>query len=414
MTTEHQLAQNLITQAKEQGLDLSSDTLLKTLTQDIIQAALDEELTDHLGYPKHAENPDETSQNARNGYRTKTLLTDTVGPIDIKVPRDRDGSFEPTIVPKRTRRLKNVDEIILSLAAKGLTYGDIAAHFEQIYGASISKDTISRITSTVLEQMNEWATRPLETVYVAVFIDAIYLKVREGQVSNRPFYVAMGVNAQGYRDVLGIWAGPEGAGESAKFWLQILTELKNRGTADIFYLVCDGLSGLPEAVNAVFERTIVHNCVIHMIRNSMQYAPRGHWEAISRDLKPVYQAVSEQAAQAALEAFGQTWDEKYPAISALWRRRWEEFIPFLSYELEVPRVLYSTNAIESLNARLRRSARSRGHFVSQEAALKFMYLTVRSLDPSGAGARRWMTRWKPALNAFAIVFGDRLPQVAGR
>ncbi|WP_237233691.1 IS256 family transposase, partial [Rothia nasisuis] len=256
--------------------------------------------------------------------------------------------------------------------------------------------------------------RPLETVYVAVFIDAIYLKVREGQVSNRPFYVAMGVNAQGYRDVLGIWAGPEGAGESAKFWLQILTELKNRGTADIFYLVCDGLSGLPEAVNAVFERTIVQNCVIHMIRNSMQYAPRGHWEAISRDLKPVYQAVSEQAAQAALEAFGQTWDEKYPAISALWRRRWEEFIPFLSYELEVRRVLYSTNAIESLNARLRRSARSRGHFVSQEAALKFMYLTVRSLDPSGAGARRWMTRWKPALNAFAIVFGDRLPQVAGR
>ena len=172
MTTEHQLAQNLITQAKEQGLDLSSDTLLKTLTQDIIQAALDEELTDHLGYPKHAENPNQTSQNTRNGYRTKRILTDTVGPIDIKVPRDRDGSFEPTIVPKRARRLKNVDEIILSLAAKGLTYGDIAAHFEQIYGASISKDTISRITATVLDQMNEWAARPLETVYLAVFIDA--------------------------------------------------------------------------------------------------------------------------------------------------------------------------------------------------------------------------------------------------
>lgn len=243
--------------------------------------------------------------------------------------------------------------------------------------------------------MNEWASRPLESVYLAVFVDAIYLKVPEGQVPNRPFYLAMGLNAQGARDVLGIWAGPEGTGESAKFWLQILTELKNRGTTDIFYLVCDGLSGLPEAVNTVFERTIVQNCVIHMIRNSMHYAPRGHWEAVARDLKPVYTAVTAQAAQAALEAFAARWDEKYPAMSAVWRRRWEEFIPFLSYEMEIRRVLYSTNAIESLNARLRRAARVRGHFVSQEVALKFMYLMVRSLDSSGSGAVRWMVRWKP-------------------
>lgn len=263
-------------------------------------------------------------------------------------------------------------------------------------------------------QMQDWATRSLERIYVAVFIDAIYLKVRDGQVANQPFYLAMGVTAEGARDVLGIWAAPEAGGESAKFWLQILTELKNRGVEDIFYLVCDGLTGLPEAVNTVFERTIVQNCVIHMIRNSMHYAPRQHWEAVARDLKPVYMAVTAQAAQAALEAFAARWDEKYPAMSAVWRRRWEEFIPFLSYEMEIRRVLYSTNAIESLNARLRRAARVRGHFVSQEAALKFMYLTVRSLDPSGSGAVRWMARWKPALNAFAIVFGDRLPQVSGR
>lgn len=413
MTTEHELTQKIIQEAKNQGINLSSDTLLNTLTKDIIEAALDEELTDHLGYKKHTKGTNqETGGNTRNGYRTKTILTDTVGPINIDVPRDRDGTFEPVIVPKRARRLTKVDEKILSLAAKGLTYGDIAAHFEEIYGAKISKDTISRITDTVMEQMQEWSNRALERVYVAVFIDAIYLKVRDGQVANQPFYVALGVNAEGARDVLGIWAGNEpGAGESAKFWLQILTELKNRGVEDIFYLVCDGLSGLPQAVNTVFERTIVQNCVIHMIRNSMHYAPKQHWDAVARDLKPVYTAVTEQAA---LDAFAKKWDTRYPAISALWRRRWEEFIPFLSYEMEIRRVLYSTNAIESLNARLRRAARVRGHFVSQDAACKFMYLTVRSLDPSGAGAVRWMARWKPALNAFAIVFGDRLPQVSGR
>jgi transposase-like protein len=254
--------------------------------------------------------------------------------------------------------------------------------------------------------MTEWLNRPLERIYVAVFIDAIVVKVRDGQVTNRPVYAAIGVTVDGTRDVLGLWMGT--GGEGAKFWLQVLTEIKNRGTDDVCLVVCDGLSGLPDAIGATWPLAVVQTCVLHLIRNTFKLASRRDWDAIARDLRPVYTAVNEQAAKERLGEFHATWGEKYPAIIRLWDNAWAEFTPFLDYSPEIRRVIYSTNAIESLHARFRRATRARGHFPTEQAALKCLYLVVRSLDPTGKGRQRWMTRWKPALNAFAITFEGRI------
>jgi len=245
-----------------------------------------------------------------------------------------------------------------------------------------------------------------------VFVDAIHVKVRDGAVANRPFYAAIGVDLRGHRDVLGIWAGTPGAGESSKFWISILTELKNRGVADIFYLVCDGLKGMPDSVNAVFTDTIVQTCVVHLIRNTFKYSSKRYWAEIARDLKPVYTAVNADAAAAALEAFEEKWAGKYPAISKLWRNAWDNFVPFLDLDIEIRHLLSSTNAIESLNARFRKAIDARGHFPNEQAAMKVLYLAVRSLDPKGTGQRRWITRWKPILNVLAVSFHDRMPEAA--
>jgi putative transposase len=402
------IARELVRSARARGAALTGpDGLLRALTKTVIETALGEEMTDHLGYDKHAPAGRGTG-NSRNGTRTKTLLTDNVGPVDIEVPRDRDGSFTPVVVKKRQRRLDEVDTMVLSLVAKGLTTGEVSAHFAEVYGASLSKDTISRITDRVLTEMAEWMARPLETVYAAVFIDAIYVKVRDGQVANRPFYAAIGVDLAGHKDVLGLWAGT-GGGESAKFWLQVLTELKNRGVADVFFVVCDGLKGLPDSVAAVFPRTTVQTCLIHLIRNTFRYASKKYWDKIATDLKPIYRAPSREAAWAAFEEFEEKWSTPYPAIGQLWRAAWEQFVPFLDYDLEIRTVLCSTNAIESLNARYRRAVTVRGHFPTEQAALKCLYLVTRSLDPKGTGQTRWTMRWKPALNAFAITFADRMP-----
>jgi transposase-like protein len=311
-------------------------------------------------------------------------------------------------VAKRQRRLSNIDQIVLSLYAKGLTTGDIAAHFGEIYDAQVSKDTISRITDRVVEEMAAWTRRPLERVYAAVFLDAINVKIRDGQVGNRPVYAAIGVDLDGHKDILGMWAG-DGGGESAKFWMAVLTELRNRGIVDVFFLVCDGLKGLPDSVNAVWPQTIVQTCLIHLIRNTFRYASRKYWERLAADLKPIYQALNADAAAAALDQFEANWGGRYPAIIRLWRSSWTEFIPFLDYDLEIRKVLCSTNAIESLNARYRRAVKARGHFPTEQAAMKCLYLVTRSLDPKGTGQTRWVTRWKPALNAFAITFADRMP-----
>jgi putative transposase len=406
-SAEQQAAAELVRLAKEQGLSLTGpDGLLKQLTKTVLETALNEEMTEHLGYDKH-DRAGSGSGNVRNGTRSKTVLTEASGHVAIDVPRDRAGTFEPQIVRKRQRRLSGVDEVVLSLYAKGLTTGEISAHFAQIYGASVSRETISRITDKVVEEMTDWSVRPLDAVYAAVFIDAIVVKIRDGQVANRPIYAAIGVTLDGERDILGLWAGA--GGEGAKFWMSVLTDLRNRGVKDVFFVVCDGLKGLPEVVGNVWPQTIVQTCIIHLIRNTFRLASKRDWDALRRDVKPIYTAVNATAARAAFDQLADKWGNRYGAIVRLWDNAWQEFIPFLDYDLEIRRVLCSTNAIESLNARYRRAVKARGHFPSEQAALKCLYLVTRSLDPTGAGQARWAMRWKPALNAFAITFGDRFP-----
>jgi transposase-like protein len=329
-----------------------------------------------------------------------------VGPIELVVPRDRDGSFEPVLVRKRQRRLDGVDGIVISLGAKGLTTGEVQAHLAEVYGTEVSRETISKITDAVLAEMTDWLNRPLDAVYPVLFIDAIVVKLRDGQVTNRPVYTVVGVTVEGRRDILGLWIGT--GGEGAKFWLQVLTELKNRGVADACIVCCDGLKGLPEAITATWPLAVVQTCVLHLVRNTFRLASRADWDAMARDLRPVYTAANEAAAKERLGEFTERWATKYPAIRTLWDNAWSEFVPFLDYSAEIRRVVYSTNAIESLHARMRRATRARGHFPNEQAALKCLYLTVRSLDPTGKGQRRWMNRWKPALNAFAITFEGRI------
>jgi len=405
---EQDTVRELVRQARASGTSLTGPGgLLKQLTKMVVEAALDEEMSEHLGYDK-GDQAGRNRGNSRNGKRSKTVVTDNAGAVEIVVPRDREGTFEPVIVPKRARRLSDLDAVVLSLSAKGLTTGEISAHFADVYGAEVSKDTVTRITDRVIDEMQAWWARPLEPVYAAVFIDAIVVKVRDGQVRNRPVYAAIGVDLAGHKDILGMWAG-DGDGESAKFWFAVLTDLKARGVKDVFLVVCDGLKGLPDSVTAVFPRAIVQTCLIHLIRGTFRYASRRYWDELSKDLKPIYQAPTADAAAAALDDLDRKWGARYPAIIRLWRTAWDEFIPFLDYDLEIRRVICSTNAIESLNARFRRAIRARGHFPNEQSAMKTLYLVVRSLDPKGTGQTRWAVRWKPALNAFAITFADRMP-----
>src|SRR6188472_4197055 len=315
-SAEQQAAVELVRLAQEQGLSLAGpDGLLKQLTKTVLETALDEEMTEHLGYEKH-DPAGAGSGNIRNGTRVKSVLTEATGQVDIEVPRDRASTFEPQIVKKRQRRLSGVDEIVLSLYAKGLTTGEICAHSAEIYGASVSRETISRITDKVLEEMNEWAVRPLDEIYAAVFIDAIVVKVRDGQVANRPFYAAIGVSLDGERDILGLWAGT--GGEGAKFWMSVLTDLRNRGVRDVFFVVCDGLKGLPDVLGNVWPQTIVQACIIHLIRNTFRLSSRRDWDALRRDVKPIYTAVNATAARAAFDGLTERWGERYPAVVRLW------------------------------------------------------------------------------------------------
>lgn len=398
----------MVAEAKARGLALTGpDGLLKLFTKNVLETALNEEMTEHLGHEKNQAEPGRESANVRNGTRSKTVISDAAGEVDISVPRDREGSFEPQIVKKRQRRLTEVDEVVLSLYAKGLTTGEISAHFSEIYGASVSKETVSRITEKVSAEMQEWSGRPLDAIYVAVFIDAIHVKVRDGQVANRPVYAAIGVTVDGHKDVLGLWMGV--GGEGAKFWMSVLIDLKNRGIKDVFFLVCDGVKGLPEVVANVWPQTIVQTCIVHLIRNTFRLTSRRDWAAVKQDIKPLYTAPNPDAALAALGELEEKWGKKYRAVIQLWRNAWNEFVPFLDYDLEIRTMICSTNAIESLNARYRRAIRARGHFPTEQAAMKCLYLVTRSLDPTGTGRTRWTMRWKPVINAFAITFGNRWP-----
>jgi putative transposase len=405
--SEQQLVRELTERAREGGLKLAGEGgLLGRLTKMVIEGALEGEMDSHLGYSKHAAEGHDGG-NSRNGHRSKTVLTET-GPVDISVPRDRESTFEPKIVAKRQRRLSGVEDMVVSLSAKGLTHGEISAHLEEVYGAEVSKQTITSITDRVMEGMTEWQSRPLEPVYAVMFVDAIQVKIREGQVANRPIYLALGVTADGTRDVLGLWAGEHGDGEGAKFWLRVLAEIKNRGTKDVLMLVCDGLKGLPDAVNSVWEKTIVQTCIVHLLRNTFKYASKRDWAQVAKDIKPVYTAPSEAAALDAFAEFSGKWEKRYPAMIRLWENAWAEFTPFLQFDNEIRTVVCTTNAIESINARLRRAVNARGHFPTEQAALKCLYLALMSLDPTGKGRQRWTNRWKAALNAFDIAFDGRL------
>jgi putative transposase len=408
---DKQLMNSLVNRVRSEGLRLTGEGgLLAELTRIVVEAAAEGEMDGHLGYSKH-DPAGRDGGNSRNGTRAKTVLTD-IGPVEVAIPRDRDGTFEPQIVRKRQRRLGGIDGLVISLSAKGLTHGEIAAHLAEVYGASVSKQTITTITDRVIESMSAWQNRPLDRVYPVVFIDAINVKIREGNVANRPIYIALGVTVDGTRDVLGIWAGEHGDGEGAKYWMRVLSEIKNRGTQDVCIVVCDGLTGLPAAIEAVWPQAITQTCIVHLLRNSFRYASKKDWAAIAKDLKPVYTAVSESAALDAFATFSEKWEKRYPAIIKLWENAWAEFVPFLAFDTEIRTVICTTNSIESVNSRVRRAVNARGHFPTEQAALKCVYLAIMSLDPSGKGQQRWMNRWKAPLNAFEIAFPGRL--TAGR
>jgi putative transposase len=404
---EDELARQLAERARADGLSLTGPGgLLGRVTKRVLEAALEGEMDAHLGYARH-DPAGRDGGNSRNGRRAKSVITD-VGAVQIEVPRDRDASFTPQIVAKRQRRLSGVDDLVISLVAKGLTTGEAQAHLAEIYGVTVSRETISTITDRVLEAMADWQSRPLDAVYAVLFIDCINVKIRDGQVANRPIYTALAVTADGERDILGLWAGEHGDGEGARYWLRVLTEIKNRGTKDVLMVVCDGLKGLPEAIAQVWPAAVTQACIVHLLRNSFRYASRRDWDKIAKDLKPVYTAASEAEALDRFAEFSETWEPRYPAIIKLWESAWAEFVPFLAFDREIRTVICTTNAIESINARFRRSVKARGHFPTEQAALKHLYLVIVSLDPTGRGRQRWSNRWKAALNAFDMTFDGRL------
>jgi putative transposase len=378
--------------------------LLAQLTRRLVERAMEVELTDHLGYEPHAEPPGGAG-NTRNGTSPKTLVTEH-GQVPIDAPRDRDGSFSPKIVRKRQRRFEGFDDKILALYSRGLSTRDIEAHLHEIYGVKVGRDLISKVTDSVMEDVRAWAQRPLEDVYPVIFLDALVLKIREGgSVARRACYLALGVTVDGDRDVLGMWFQET---EGAKFWMQVLSELKHRGVQDILICCVDGLKGFPEAIEAIFPKTTVQTCVVHLLRHSLKYVPRREQATVARDLKPIYTAVDADAAQLELERFDEKWGTRFPVITQAWLNAWEYVIPFLAFPPEVRRVIYTTNAIEALNRQLRKAIKTKGHFPTEDAARKLIYLAVTNAVPAWTRTRNWTV----ALLAFKIHFGDRLPDIA--
>jgi len=395
----------LLAGAKSEEEIVGPGGVLAQLTKRLVERALEVELTDHLGYEPHAEPPGGAG-NTRNGKgRAKTLITDS-GSVTIAAPRDRNGSFEPQLVRKRQRRFEGFDEKILALYSRGLSTREIERFLKELYGVAVSRELISKVTDGVMDDVRAWQARPLDDVYPVVFLDAFILKIREnGSVARKACYLALGVRLDGQRDVLGMWFQDT---EGAKFWMHVLGDLKRRGVRDILICCVDGLTGFPEAIEATFPQTTVQTCVVHLIRRSLRYVPRRELEKVARDLKPIYTAGDHDQAWAALEAFDAKWGERFPPVVQAWQDAWEHFTPFLRFEDEVRRVIYTTNAIEALNRQLRKAIKTKGHFPSEDAARKLIYLAIQNATPQWTRTRAWTK----ALLAFKIEFGDRLPDAS--
>ena len=375
--------------------------LLAELTKRLVERAMEVELGDHVGYESHCEPPG-GGANQRNGTTPKTLITEH-GEVRIDTPRDRAGSFEPQIVRKRQRRFEGFDDKILALYSRGMSTRDIEAHLEEIYGVKVGRDLISRVTDAVMDDARAWQTRALDDVYPVLFLDALVLKIRDGgSVQRKACYLAMAINMDGDREVLGMWFQ---ANEGAKFWMQVLNDLKQRGVRDILICCVDGLKGFPEAIEAIYPQTTVQTCIVHLIRQSLKYVPRRQYDAVVKDLKPIYTAIDADQAMIALEEFEQKWGEQIPVIGQAWRSSWEYITPFLAFEPEVRRVVYTTNAIEALNRQLRKAVKTKGSFPTEDAARKLIYLAIGNAVPQWTRTRGWTK----AMLAFKIHFGDRLP-----
>ena len=388
----NELAKNLKTPE-----DLSQfDRLLKKIS---VEAALNAEMSHHLGYDK---NQTKSGSNTRNGYSTKTVAT-ADGPLELRTPRDREATFEPQLVKKNQTRITGMDSQILSLYAKGMTTREIAATFKELYDADVSPALVSKVTDAVMEQVVEWQTRPLDAVYPIVYLDCIVLKVRQdNRVINKSVFLALGINIEGQKELLGMWLAEN---EGAKFWLNVLTELKNRGLNDILIACVDGLKGFPDAINAVYPETRIQLCIVHMVRNSLRFVSWKDYKTVTRDLKAIYQAPTEEAAQQALDAFADAWDNRYPQISRSWEANWVNLATFFAYPTDIRKVIYTTNAIESLNSVIRHAIKKRKVFPTDDSVKKVVWLAIQ------AASRKWtmpLRDWRMAMSRFIIEFGDRL------
>jgi putative transposase len=381
---------------------LQDGGVLKDLKKRLVETALEAEMTEHLGYERHAVDG-RGSGNSRNGKTSKRII-DADGELEIAVPRDRNGDFEPQLVRKRQVRLPGFDEKVLALYSHGLSTREIQEHLREIYGVEVSPALVSRVTDAVLSDAQAWQNRPLDPVYPIVYLDAVHLKIRtDGRVQSRAVYVALGVDLTGNKELLGLWIGEA---EGAKFWLNVLTELSARGVRDILVAAVDGLTGFPEAIASVFPKTEVQLCVVHLVRNALRYVPWKHRKAVARDLRTIYTAPTAEAAAQALDAFEATWGAAYPMAVKAWRGRWENVIPFFGYPEPIRKVIYTTNAVESLNAQLRKVTKKRGAFPTDDSVRKVLYLAITRVS------RRWtmpIQDWSTALNFFSILFAGRVP-----
>jgi len=402
MTLRKELIDELMQNYEKPEDLLGENGLLKQLTKSLLERALDGELTHHLGHEKNGKIDNETG-NTRNGRSSKKLKTKR-GEISLEIPRDRHAEFEPKIVKKHQRRFDGFDEQIIAMYARGMSVREIQSYLLEMYDTEVSPDLISTVTSTVIDEVRAWQSRPLERIYPIVYLDAIRVKIRDNaQILNKAVYIALGVNMDGVKEVLGMWIAPT---EGAKFWLGVMTEIKNRGVQDIFIACVDGLKGFPEAIEAVFPQTQVQLCIVHMIRHSLRYVSWKNRKDIAADLKFIYTAPTAEAAREELVKFRSKWDAQYPTIGKSWDRNWEDIIGFLVYPDYIRRAIYTTNAIESINNSLRKLTKHRGAFPNDESVIKLLYLALKNVS------KRWtlpIRQWKQALNQFAILFEDRFP-----